>query len=167
MATFDAPLCELRHHEDKEGVIETLQLWVAGALNDALVPSPLTLCRIRTLLLATLCLHYQHEDYMASRYFQASMGLFRQYNEGPYELKTMLPADQYLEVTFVSLASITELLNLQRLAELCAHGLYGEKSGSELARITIEFLKLCEPDDSAFLRAKLENQWFLLGNYYD
>ncbi|RSL77338.1 hypothetical protein CEP51_009173 [Fusarium floridanum] len=60
-----------------------------------------------------------------------------------------------------------ELLNLQRLAELCAHGLYGEKSGSELARTTIEFLKLCEPDDSAFHRAKLENQWFLLGNYYD
>ena len=79
MAAFDAPLCELRHHEDKEGVIEALQLWVAGALNDALAPSPLALCRIRTLLLATLCLHYQHEDYMASKYFQTSMGMFHKY----------------------------------------------------------------------------------------
>jgi hypothetical protein len=80
MAAFDAPLCELRHHKDKEDVMEALQLWMAGALNDALVRGPPALCRVRTLLLATLCFQYQHQDCMASKYFHLSMEMFHQYH---------------------------------------------------------------------------------------
>lgn len=79
MAAFDAPLCELRHHEDKEDVIETLQLWMAGALNDALVPGPPALCQVRTLLLATLCFQYQRQDYMVLKYLHICMEMFHQY----------------------------------------------------------------------------------------
>ncbi|RSL65766.1 hypothetical protein CEP51_012941 [Fusarium floridanum] len=55
-----------------------------------------------------------------------------------------------------------ELVNVQRLSELCTCGLYDANSGAEFARTTLEFLKLCDPEDSAFLQAKLQNQWSAL-----